>query len=255
MFTPKYRAQLRSELLEYAANDKRLTGAAITGSASVDREDRWSDIDLAFGVTEPEHVAAVLSDFTWLMYERHAALHHHDVRAGAWIYRVFFLPGTLQIDLAFVAQSEFRPLGPTFKLIFGEANPIQPFPPPVPKDTIGLAWLHALHARSCILRGKLWQAEYMISAIRDYVMVLACIRHGFPSAHGRGMDLLPNSVTAQLVESLVQELDSDELWRALGVTVHGLVAEIKLLDTDFVARIAAELTAISSKPFDYSAGV
>ena len=255
MFTPEYRAELRSELLEYAADDKRIAGVAITGSAAVDREDPWSDIDLAFGVTDPEQVAAVLSDFSELLYERHTALHHHDLRAGAWIYRVFFLPGTLQVDLAFVAQSEFRPLGPTFKLIFGEANAIQPFPPPVPKDIIGLAWLYALHARSCILRGKFWQAEYMISAIRDHVMTLACLRHGLPSAHGRGMDLLPSSVTTPLVPSLVRELNADELWRALGVTMHGLTTEISLSDADFGARITADLSEISSKPANNSASV
>ncbi len=145
MFSAEYRAQLRAELLDYAANYKRLGGVAVTGSAAVDREDRWSDIDLAFGVTDPSQVGAVLSDFTGLMYDRHEALHHYDVRVGAWIYRVFFLPGTLQVDLAFVPQTEFRPLGPTFKLIFGNANPIQPVPPPPAKDIIGLAWLHAWH--------------------------------------------------------------------------------------------------------------
>src|SRR5262245_15596020 len=219
MFSAEYRAQLRSELLDYAVNDKRLGGAAVTGSAAVGGEDRWSDIDLAFGVTDSGKVGAVLSDFTQLMYDRHEALHHHDIRAGAWIYRVFFLPGTLQVDLAFVPQTEFGPLGPTFKLILGKAKPMQPCPPPAAKDLIGLAWLHALHARISILRGKAWQAEYMISAIRDHVMALACIRHGLPSAHGRGMDLLPNSITERLLRSLVRELSSEELWRALGVAV------------------------------------
>jgi hypothetical protein len=248
MFTPQYRTQLRSELLEHAARDKRIAAAALTGSASVDREDRWSDIDLAFGVTGPEQVTAVLADFTSLMYQRHAALHHHDVRAGDWIYRVFFLPGILQVDLAFVAQEEFRPLGPTFKLIFGAANSLQLFPPPSPTDIIGLAWLHALHARSCILRGKLWQAEYMVSAIRDHAMVLACIRHGLPTAHGRGMDSLPGSVTAPFVESLVRKLDPDELWRTLSVAVHALLSEINLSNADFGARIAADLIELSGKP-------
>jgi hypothetical protein len=248
MFTPEYRAQLRLELLDHAASDCRLSGAAITGSAAAGQEDRWSDIDLALGVADPGHVTAVLSDFTALMYDRHNALHHHDVRAGAWIYRVFFLPDTLQVDLGFVAHSEFRPLGPTFKLIFGEANPTQPFPPPVPKDIIGLAWLHALHARSCILREKLWQAEYMISAVRDHAMTLACIRHGLPSAHGRGMDLLPHSVTAQLSGSLVRELSSNELWRTLEVAVHGLLTEITCTDTEFAARVAAHLAEIFAEP-------
>ncbi len=103
-FPAEYRGQLRSELLDYAANDKRLGGVAVTGSAAVGREDRWSDIDLAFGVTDPGQVGAVLSDFTRLMYDRHEALHHYDVSARAWIYRVFFLPGTLQVDLAFVPK-------------------------------------------------------------------------------------------------------------------------------------------------------
>src|SRR5215471_3957248 len=215
MFTTEYRNQLRSELLEYAAQDKRLTGAAVTGSAALNREDQWSDIDLAFGVGNPSYLPDVLSDFTTFMYERHRAIFHHDVRAGAWVYRVFFLPDTLQVDLAFAAQNEFRPLGPTFRLIFGGANAANPFPPPEPRDIIGLAWLYALHARSCILRGKFWQAEYMISAVRDHMMTLACIRHGLPWAHGRGMDHLPKSITSRLVGSLVGELHPDELWRAL----------------------------------------
>jgi hypothetical protein len=248
MFSAEYRAQLRSELLDYAAADKRLGGVAVTGSGAVGREDRWSDIDLAFGVTDPGQLGDVLSDFTGLMYDRHAALHHHDVRAGSWIYRVFFLPGTLQVDLAFVPQTEFRPLGPTFKLILGDANPLQPFPPPAAMDVIGLAWLHALHARTCILRGNYWQAEYMISGIRDQVMALACIRHGLPSAHGRGMDLLPHSVTERLLRSLVRELTSDELWRALGVAVEAPGAEVNSADRQFGARVAADLAEVSTQP-------
>jgi hypothetical protein len=66
------------------------------------------------------------------------------------------------------------------------------------------------------------------------------------------MDLLPNSVTGPLVESLVRELNADELWRPLEVTVHGLITEINLSDADFGARIAAGLTEISSKPVDSS---
>jgi hypothetical protein len=126
--------------------DPRLSGAAVTGSAAAGREDRWSDIDLAFGVSDSTLVGAVLSDFSDYMYAQ-GALHHHDLRAGPWIYRVFFLPGGLQVDLAFVEQDEFRPLGPAFKLAFGDTKSVQPFPNPHPKDMIGLAWLHDIHAR------------------------------------------------------------------------------------------------------------
>jgi hypothetical protein len=246
-FTVVARAQLKSDLLEFATRDPRLSGAAVTGSAAAGRDDRWSDIDLAFGVSGPARVGAVLSDFSDFMYAQ-GALHHHDVRAGSWTYRVFFLPGGLQVDLAFVEQSEFRPLGPAFKLVFGDAKSVQPFPSPNPTDIIGLAWLHALHARSCILRDKLWQAEYMVSAVRDHTLALACIRLGLPSAHGRGMDSLPEPITRPLLESMVGRLDSDELWRALDAVLQSLTSEVNHADPALGLRVSAELSGLSRKP-------
>ena len=191
MFTPEERARLRSDLLDYAANDQRVSGAAITGSAAGGREDIWSDIDLAFGVRDTAEVPEVLADWTAHMYDRHRALHHVDVHAGAWIYRVFLLPSTLQVDLAFVPAGEFRALAPTFRLVLGEAKEPTLVPPPAPDGIIGFGWLYALHARVSIARRKLWQAEYMISGVRDHALALTCIRHGLPAMHGRGMDLLP----------------------------------------------------------------
>jgi len=178
MFTQEEREGLRSGLLERAAGDQRITGAAITGSAADGREDRWSDIDLAFGVGDAGEMPNVIADWTAYMYDRHLALHHLDVIAGAWVYRVFLLPSTLQIDLAFVPATEFRALAPTFRLVFGKANEPRHIPAPPVRDMVGWAWLYALHARSCIARGKLWQAEYMISGVRDSALALASIRHG-----------------------------------------------------------------------------
>ena len=140
MFDSQERDRLRSDLLEYATKDQRISGAAITGSAAAAREDRWSDIDLAFGVRDVAKLLNVLSDWTAYMYQQHLALHHLDVRSGAWIYRVFLLPSTLQVDLAFVSAKEFRALAPTFRLIFGEANQSRHVPPPPTGDIIGLAW-------------------------------------------------------------------------------------------------------------------
>ncbi len=175
---------LRTALLDYAAGDGRISGAAITGSAAAEREDPWSDIDLAFGVVDAVELPNVLSDWTAHMYDRHQALHHVDVKSGAWVYRVFLLSNTLQVDLAFVPAGEFRALAPTFRLMFGKANQPRHLPAPLPGEIIGLGWLYALHARSSIARGKGWQAEYMISGIRDHTLALACIRHVFLPSTG-----------------------------------------------------------------------
>jgi hypothetical protein len=245
MFTPEQREQLRSHLLEYAANDRRISAAAITGSAAADREDRWSDIDLAFGVADVAEVQRVLTDWTAFLYEQHRALHHLDVKSGAWIYRVFLLSTTLQVDLAFVPAAEFRALGPTFRLIFGKANDPRHAPPQAPEDIIGLGWLHALHARSCIARRNLWQAEYMISGVRDHALELACIRHGHSSVHGRGFDQLPSGVTAPFEGSLVRRLDRDELSRAFQVATLGLLGEIRKVDGALALRLSEALISLS----------
>jgi predicted nucleotidyltransferase len=247
MFTPEQRARVRSDLLEYAARDQRLSGAAITGSAAAGNEDKWSDIDLAFGVADPAGLEGVLSDWTSYMYEKHAALHHLDVAAGLWTYRVFLLPGALQVDLAFVQSAEFRPLASTFRLVFGTANEPRDFPSPTPGALIGLGWLYALHARSCLARMRLWQAEYMISGVRDHALALACIRHGLPAVHGRGIDRLPVKVTARYEGSLVQHMNAVELSRAFQVAVEGFQTEVQAADQELGQRLQETLASLNEQ--------
>ena len=246
MFTADDRTRVRSELLDLASSDSRISGAAITGSAAAGHEDQWSDVDLAFGLVEGTELADVLSDWTAYMYDRHRAVHHLDVRAGAWIYRVFLLADTLQVDLAFVTEAEFRALAPSFRLAFGKAQESRHTPPARAEDLIGMAWLYALHARSSIARGRLWQAAHMVSGVRDHALAHACLRHGLPTAHGRGFDRLPPEVTARFEGSLVRHLDSAELTRAFAVAMDGLRFEIQAADEALGARLQPTLIQLSS---------
>jgi hypothetical protein len=245
MFTSLQRDRLRSELLDRAAADGRIAGSAITGSAATGCEDVWSDIDLAFGVTHTDEIPAVLSDWTSLMCDQHGAVHHVDVKSGAWIYRVFLLPNTLQVDIALVSAAEFRPLAPSFRLVHGKASEPRHAPPPAAADIIGFAWLYALHARSSIARRKLWQAEYMISGVRDHALSLACLRYGVPVAHGRGIDHLPIDATEPFEGSLVRQLETAELARAFGVVVAGLLNEIRHADEQLAERLRGPLALLS----------
>jgi len=245
MFTLEERERLRTSLLEYASKDPHIRCAAITGSGAAAREDRWSDIDLAFGVSDGAELQNVLSDWTTHLYVQHLALHHLDFRFGDWIYRVFLLPSSLQVDLAFVVATEFRALAPTFRTIFGEANESKHLPPPPAGQIIGLGWLHALHARSCIARQELWQAEYMISGVRDNALALACLRYDLPAIYGRGMDLLPTEVTKKFESSFVGHLSTHELSRAFRVVVNGLLSEMRCVDQELAGRLQKTLTLLT----------
>jgi len=248
MFTPEERACLRSDILQRAASDRRISGAAITGSAAAGREDVWSDVDLAFGIADESALPSVLVDWTAYMYVQHSAVHHVDVNSGAWTYRVFLLASTLQVDLAFVSADEFRALAPSFHLVYGKAREPRHVPPASPADIIGMAWLYALHARSCIARRKFWQAEYMISGLRDQALALACLRYGLPTVHGRGMDLLPAEAVAPFEASLVRQLDDVELSRAFREITCALVGEIRAVDAALAARLQDTLMQLAAWP-------
>lgn len=248
MFTPEERARLRSELLGFAKTDTRITGAAITGSLAQDREDEWSDIDLAFGVGDASDVPQVLADWTTHLYKAQSVLHHFDVKAGSWTYRVFLFSNTLQVDLAFVGADEFRALASTFRLVFGRADEPRHHAPPNATDLIGMGWLYALHVRSAIARNRGWQAEYMIHGMRDQAMALACVSRGLPAIHGRGFHLLPNEVAAQFEPSLVRELDQRELLRAFCALTDAFLSEIKQADSELAERLEGVLRELTEIP-------
>jgi len=241
MFTERERDSLRDVLVAAARDDGRIDGVALTGSGAVGAEDEWSDIDLAFGLKDGVDQAEVIEDWTAVMYGEHECVHHTDVRSRGTVYRVFLLATTLQVDIAFAPAAEFGAKAPTFRLLFGEAVEQVPFGEPAAVELIGMGWLYALHARSSIARGKVWQAEYMISGLRDQVLTLVCLRLGFPCSQGRGLHLLPQATTAALEPALVRSLDPTELTRAFRAAVVVLLTEIELVEPALAARLEGPL--------------
>jgi hypothetical protein len=202
------------------------------------RGTRWWPADSRIG-------GAALADWTAALYRDHRARHHLDVAFGGAIYRVFLLKNTLQVDLAFFPAAEFGATRPSFRLLFGAAVERPPVPPPAAERLIGYGWLYALHARSSIERGRLWQAEYMVSQVRDHVLALAALRHGLPAEEGRGLDRLPRAATAPLEAALVRALEAAELRRAFGVALGGLRAEIRHADAELAERLEAPLRELT----------
>jgi hypothetical protein len=225
MFSIEERDNVRDRVLEIASADPRIVAGAVVGSLALDDGDRWSDLDLTFAVADGVPLAGVLADWTHSLVAEFDAVHLFDLPSGATIYRVFLVPVCLQFDLSFTPAAEFAPGGPEFRLLFGSAND-KPFPPPpAAHDLFGCAVHHALRARFCVERGLYWQAEYWISAVRDYALSLACLRRGLPARHGRGFDDLPTDVRGAFTEAFVRSLERDELIRALACAVKGLLPE------------------------------
>lgn len=244
MYTVAEREALRDSLVAAARADERVAGAALTGSAALGAEDEWSDVDLALGLTAGASQDAVLADWTDRMYASYGAVHHTDVWSRDTVYRVFLLASTLQVDVAFAPAGSFGAVGPSFRLLFGEAVDQPPWGDPAAADLVGMGWLYALHARSSVARGKVWQAEYMISGVRDHVLMLACLRHGVPHSQGRGLHLLPSATTAPVEATLVRSLEPAELQRAFGASVDVLLTEAAYVDPELAVRLDRPLRAL-----------
>ncbi|MGZ3680996.1 MAG: hypothetical protein ACXVDI_20750 [Ktedonobacterales bacterium] len=225
MFSVEDRNRVRDRVLALASSDPRVVAGAVVGSLALHEGDRWSDLDLTFAVVDSVPVLGVLNDWTRTLVDEFNAVHLFDLPAGASIYRVFMLPGCLQFDLSFTPAAAFGATGPKFRLLFGEAVAKPYRPAPSPHELFGYAVHHALRARFCIERGRVWQAEYWLSAVRDYALHLACLRRDLPAREGRGFDDLPADVLDAFQGALVRSVDPDELLRALGVAVAGLLRE------------------------------
>jgi hypothetical protein len=225
MFTIQDRNRIRDYVLQQAASDPRVVSGAVVGSLALSEGDRWSDLDLTFAVADDVSMLDVLEDWTRDLIREFSAVQLFDLPSGPSIYRVFLLPGCLQFDLSFTPASKFGATGPKFKLLFGSAIERPYSEPPSALELFGYAVHHALRARFCIERGRYWQAEYWISGIRDNALSLACRRHGLPVREGRGYDKLPADVRDFFNGALVTSLERDELLRALGHVIAGLLRE------------------------------
>ena len=245
MFTSEERAQVREQLLERARSDPRISAAAIIGSAVTGAEDRWSDVDLTFGVVEP--VETILADWGAWVEQELGALHHWDLPWGSTTYRVFLLPDCLQVDLSFTPAAEFGARGPAWRTVFGESIEQPHTPPPDTRTLIGMGWLSVKTARIAIERGRPWQAEYFVSSARDQGLALACVRLGEKPSYARGIDRLPREVTEPFEGALVGSLEPDELWRALEVAAEAFLCEVRETEPELAARLEAPLGELARR--------
>ncbi len=237
MFTAKQRDHVRKYVLEMAQADLRVTGGALIGSLATGAEDRWSDIDVTFGIATGIAIETVLEEWTQRLEREFGVLHHFDLRSGSSIYRVLLLPDGLEIDLSVTPEKDFCARGPHFHLLFGNAQPLKTAPSPDAGHIIGLCWHHVFHARSCIERNRPWQAEYWISELRNLTLALICLRLGKSTSYARGIDKLPFAITDAFTDTLVRSLDKQELYRALAAATRCLISEIEKWDATLYARL------------------
>jgi hypothetical protein len=257
VFTVEQRDALRERVLRLGEEDDRVVAGALVGSLAIDADDRFSDVDLTFGVADEVRVADVLEDWTRSLVDEVGAVRLVDLERGPTTYRVLLLPDALQLDLSMTPAARFRPAGPRFRLLFGATAAIDPDElspraagilfidtPTVAEGIFGWGVIYALHARACIERGRVWQAEHYVGAVRDHALSLACLREGLPPAQARTFDDLSAETRARFAHAHVGTLGPGALRAALAASALALTREgeaAHLSDAHVVAERLAEL--------------
>ncbi len=255
MFTVRERDVLREYLLRLAEADERVVAAAAVGSLAAGTGDELSDLDLTFGLADGVATADVLDDWARTLADERDAVQLVDLERNPTIYRVFLLPAALQVDISMTPAAHFRPAGPRFRLLFGDtAADSEPAAPavgslfiPTPArahDIFGWGVVYALHARACIERRRVLQAEHYVGAVRDHALCLACLREGVAVVSARGYDDLSADTVARFEETHAGAPEPATLRAALTASVRALLHEgaaAGLPHADAVAHSLAEL--------------
>src|SRR4051794_38568968 len=117
MFTVEERDRARARVLELAEGDPRVVAGAEVGSAAAGGADRGSALALTsgMGAAGPAEVADSLGA---AVEAELRGIPLFDLWTGSALYRVFLLPGCLQVDLSFAPSAEWGARGPRFRLLF-----------------------------------------------------------------------------------------------------------------------------------------
>jgi len=245
MFTVEERDRVRNRVVQMSRADPHLVAGALVGSTAGGRGDRWSDLDLTFGLADGAVIDDVLADWTIRLANEFHAIPIFDLPHLSTLYRVFLLPNNLQVDLSFTPGNKFLGKGLKHDLLFGNALERDPAKPASAEQTFGLAVVYLLHAHACIARGRMWEAEYCISAARDQVLSLACLHLNLKTTYGRGFDDLPQETLEPATGTLVGSLEKTQLRQALGRCLDVLLQNSQDV-SELAGRLGPQLRELKS---------
>ncbi len=226
MFTIEQRDARRDRVLRLAQDDARIVAGAALGSLALGGGDRFSDLDLTFGVADAVPVSEVLDDWTRALAADEGAVQLTDLHREPTIYRVFLLPDALQFDFSLTPAERLRPAGPRWRTLFGATTEGETHPtPPDAHDLFGWGVIYALHSRSSIERRRVWQAAHYVGAVRDHALALACLREGLSAVQARGYDELAPETLARFADTHARAPEPATLRGALAAAVRALLRE------------------------------
>lgn len=241
----KRQETIRGTVLTMAAEDPAILGAAVTGSHARGVADQWSDIDLFFGYVSGSTFADTAESWTHKLDEQFGVAHYFDLASNDAVYRAFLLDEGMELDIGFADNSNFRSVpGEAFDVVFGtsvESDAAATSTEGGDRTPLGYAWHHLKHGYVCLERRQLWQGLYWTTALRDVLTTRMCRRRGLPTNYGKGVDLMPTEVRAELLKTVPTRLAVEAMRPCLDQLAILFLTELEKQPDHDVDRLSAAL--------------
>ena len=248
MFSVGQRIRIQERVLELAAADPRIVAGAVVGSLALGEGDRWSDLDLAFGVADGVLRSARVGGLDAHVCRR--VRRRAPVRSAQ---RRFHLPGLSAAWLpavrpvVYAGSAVRRHVDPKFRLLFGStveethfANRPRRMSCSAMPCTMRCAPASASNAADSG-RPNTGSAARAIMRSAWRAAAAACR----PCTAG-ALTTLPPDVRSAFMGALVTSLERAELLRALGAVIAGLLAEAEDVQ-ELVTKVAPELHKLTAE--------
>lgn len=253
MYSPTDRDAVLGRAIELLEADARVEAAVITGSLASGHADRWSDFDLAAVIASGADCGEVAADWEAMAYREWPVAHHYATEFGSTLVRGFLLRNGLLADLAFTPIGDFEAWAPV-KIAFDRTGSTKKIaevwkawaPTPDWRGESAFAAHDVLHACAAANRGRRWQALYFLQRIRTRTLSLASERHGHDSDDLVHADELPQAEVDGLLGTLVADLQTPTLLRAIDLATRAFLEELRRGDHDLADRLEEPLLAVVS---------
>ncbi len=233
---------IRDFVLRQAKEDPRIVAAAVIGSIASGSDDRWSDLDFTFGVTEDAAVADVMEDWSTKLIGGFGGI----TFSTFGVESLFTGCSYSQTGRRSTCRSPLAPRGS-----WGDRSSHSSA-----RTRSGSSPRHRPTTRSrrgCCTRGtRWWRSSAAKSGTRstasarcDRALTIACQRRDLPTGHGKGFDRLSHGACRDADSALVRSLDSAELRRALAAAAGVLLRQGEEV-TDGLAEVKRQLNDLSA---------
>jgi hypothetical protein len=242
-FSPDERQSILDQLVASLQEDQKIGGVLVVGSGSEGFEDVYSDIDLCVVIVQPQDVYPVFHEWGTRLKQLLPVFYCGESVRGPNSYLwVLLLECFLELDIGFLCLDDLEARRGRWKTAFDRSGRIEaimqtswasrtgPDVQEAYRRRVDWVWHNVIHATVAAQRGQKWRALCELEQVRNQAIELRGLREGLETRRFRHVDKMSGEFLSDVERSLVMDLTTAEIMRALREAVKCFFTEARHFD-------------------------